>query len=177
MQQNHIVIENVSNQIIEDILMNLANLYSDTAYTNDMQLFRKQNSTSSFLVIFTNSPDFERFSYFVNYLRYPEGQDNFSPIVRGYYQTKDIQNKNDFAKGNWLMVYVSPNDKEFDNVTIVNFENENYLFDFGGKITKLDTVEEKFELNQLELSNYNHIMDIFPGETFESSAKPWWKFW
>jgi len=177
MEQNHIIIDNVSNQNIEDILMNLANLYSDTGYTNGIQLYRKQNSTSSFLVCFTNSPDFERFNYFVNYLRYPEGFDNFNPIVRGYYQTIDIKNKKDFSKGDWIMVYVSRNDKEFDNVNIVNSENENYIYDFGGKITKLNTIEEQFQLSQLDLTNYNHIIDVFPAKTFEKSTKPWWKFW
>lgn len=177
MEQNHIVIDNVSNQNIEDILMNLANLYADTGYTNGIQLYRKQNSTSSFLVCFTNSPDFERFSYFVNYLRYPEGLDNFNPIVRGYYQTKDIKNNKDFSKGDWIKVYVSKNGKEFDNVNVVNSENENYIYDFGGKITKLNTIEEQFELSQFDLINYNHIIEISPAKTFENATKPWWKFW
>jgi hypothetical protein len=177
MEQNHITIDNVSNQNIEDILMNLANLYSDTGYTNGIQLYRKQNSTSSFLVLFTNSPDLERFNYFVNYIRYSEGMDNYTPIVRGYFQTKDINNNKDFSVGDWIMVYVSSNDKEYDNVNIVNSNNENYLYDFGGKIKKLITIEEQFEFSQLDLINYNHILDIYPSKSFESSTKPWWKFW
>lgn len=177
MNQNHIIIDNISNQNIEDILMNLANLYSDSGYTNGIELYRKQKSTSSFLVCFTNSPDFERFNYFVNYLRYPEKYDDLNPIVRGYYQTKDIKERNNFSKGDWIMIYVSVNDKEYDNVNIVDSENQNFLYDFGGNITKLNTIEEQFEFSQLDLLNYNHITDIYPAKTFENSIKPWWKFW
>lgn len=177
MEKNHILIDNVSTQNIEEIVMNLANLYDESGYTVGMQLYRKHQSTNSFLVCFTNSPDFERFCYFINYLRYPEGFDNCNPMVRGYYQTKDITNKIDFGLGTWIMVYISKEDKEYDNVTIVNSENENYLYDFGGKITRLSKMEESFELSQAEIRNYNHIIDIFPAKAFEKATKPWWKLW
>lgn len=177
MNQNHIIIDNISNQNIEEALMSLANLYADSGYTDGIQLYRKQKSTSSFLVCFTNSPDFERFNYFVNYLRYPENNDSLNPIVRGYYQTKDIKEKNNFSKGDWIMIYVSVNDKEYDNVNIVDSENQNFLYDFGGNITKLNTIEEQFMFSQLDLLNYNHITDIYPAKAFEDSKKPWWKFW
>ncbi|TQI71222.1 hypothetical protein JM79_2149 [Gramella sp. Hel_I_59] len=66
----YIIVENIQTDIIEKVLMNLANLYASTEFVKGIQLFRKKGSTDSFLIIFTNTPDIERFNYFVNYIEY-----------------------------------------------------------------------------------------------------------
>ena len=172
-QENYIIVKDILTQEIEEILMELANLYSNTGFTDGMQLYRKKGDDTSFLVCFTNQPDFERFNYFVNYIHYPK---KGKPSVKGFYKVKDIDKKGDYTVGNWVLIYVSKTDKEYDNVIVVNENNENYLYDFGGKITKLKSIEESFHLITVDKENYNNIIDIFPS-TFESESKPWWKFW
>ncbi|TQI71223.1 hypothetical protein JM79_2150 [Gramella sp. Hel_I_59] len=76
------------------------------------------------------------------------------------------------------MVFVSKADKEYDNVHITNSSNRNYVFDFGGSVKALNSIEEKFELIATDIENYNHIIDIYPSEDFEQkNHKAWWKFW
>lgn len=178
MAENFIIIENVSEKEIESILMDLANLYADTGYTDAIQLYKKNNKNNSFLILFSNPPDFARFNYFVNYLRYPSGYEKLNPFLRGYYQTKDININNEFIVGDWIMVYVSESDKEYDNVYLVNKNEENYLYDFGGKIRKLNTTEERFNIKIFDITEYNHIIDIIPSvNAKEKIIKPWWKLW
>ncbi|MCR8666241.1 hypothetical protein NO995_00965 [Aestuariibaculum sp. M13] len=178
MNENYIIVENATERHLEDILMNLANLYADTAFVNGIQLYRKKDTYDSFLILFTNQPDFERFNYFVNYIKYPEGYDSFSPLLRGYYQISDIERDFEFKTGDWIMVYVSKHDTEYDNVSLVNIRNENFLYDFGGKVKKLGSQEELFNLIPFDKNDYHHLIDIIPSKTIETmEQKPWWKFW
>ncbi|WP_215937227.1 hypothetical protein [Winogradskyella psychrotolerans] len=178
MSENFIIVENVNQKELESILMDLANLYSDTEFANGIQLYRKKNHYDSFLILFSNQPDFKRFNFFINYIQYPVEHKQFSPYLRGFYKTSDIHPSTEFNVGNWIMVYVSKNDNEYDNVSLVNEKDDNYLYDFGGKIKKLKSMEEMFKLKTYDLSNYYHIIDIVPYKTVENlEQKPWWKFW
>ncbi|MBI3235253.1 MAG: hypothetical protein HYZ42_14660 [Bacteroidetes bacterium] len=172
-QENYIIIENISTKEIEEILMELANLYSDTGYTHGLQLYQKKGNDKSFLICFTNSPDFERFNYFVNYIHYPE---KGNPKVKGFYKVTDIDTNAEYKKGHWILVFVSKTDEDYDNVIIVNENHENFLLDFGDKIKKLETIEESFKLVSVSKEDYNHIIDINPSPK-ENESKPWWKFW
>lgn len=178
MTENFIIVENTEERDLEHILMNMANLYADIEFVNGIQLYRKKSNYNSFLILFTNQPDFDRFSYFVNYIKYPEGFESFSPFLRGYFKTIDIKKTYEFKVGEWIMVYVSKNDKEYDNVNLVNDKNENYLYDFGGKVKKLKSKEEIYKLIPFDKNDYYHIIDIIPSKSVEQlKLKPWWKFW
>ena len=174
MTENFIIVEKVQEADLESILMDLANLYADTKFVNGIQLSRKKDSFDSFLITFANQPDFARFNYFVNYIRFPVEYENFSPFLRGYYRTADVKQPTDFTTGEWLMVYIPQNPKEFDNVHFVNAQNENYVYDFGGTITKLPIIEETYQLISLDKSLYHHVIDIFPSKRFknENARKP-----
>ena len=76
------------------------------------------------------------------------------------------------------MVYVSKNDRDYDNVNLVNNKNESYLYDFGGKVKRLQTIEEMFKLISFDKNNYYHILNIIPSKSAKKwKLKPWWKFW
>lgn len=167
MTENFIIVENVNERELESILMDLANLYADTEFVNGIQFYRKKDKYDSFLILFSNQPDFERFNYFVNYIKYPAEYEKFSPFIRGFYKTSDIKQNSEFNIGEWIMVYISINDKEYDNVNLVNEKNDNYLYDFGGKIKKLKSIEEMFKLISFDKSNYYHILDIIPSKSIE----------
>lgn len=76
--------------------------------------------------------DNERFYYLVNYLNYPEGID-YKIEIEGFTTGKE-QNK---LKDKNLLVYISPNDKEYDNVFVVTSDNENFKVEFDGRITEI----------------------------------------
>lgn len=180
MQENYIIAENISTHGIEEILRDLANLYSDITYADGIQLYQKKDDSTSFLICFTNPPDFDRFSYFVNYIHYPEN--GKSTTVKGFYQVTDIDIKGEFKIGNWVLVFVSKMDEDYDNVLVVNENHEHFLIDFGGKITKLIGIEESFKLPRIKKEDYNHIINISPKpkpktNPQENQLKPWWKFW
>lgn len=167
MTENFIIVENVNEKDLEKILQDLANLYVETEYVNGIKLFRNNTKSDSFLILFSNNPDFDRFNFFVNYIKYSKEFDNFSPFVRGFYKTSDIQLQNEFNMGTWIMIYVSKNDQDYDNVTLVNEKNESYLFDFGGNIKKLESLEETFKFISVDKCQYDKILDIFPTEGIE----------
>ncbi|WP_298318042.1 hypothetical protein [uncultured Aquimarina sp.] len=131
-----------------------------------------------FLIQFDNSPDFERFGYFVNYLVYPIDFLEFKAEVRGYYRTKDVISFPELKKGNWLMFYINHKDQEPDNVYITDGANYSYSIDFGGNLKKLDDTVKYFEKFSFDLDDFNHIIDIYPDPSEELiQTKPWWKFW
>lgn len=174
MKENYIIVENVSAQDIESILTDFANEYPDANPVKGIQLYAKQNDARSFLVGFTNRPDFDIFSFCINYLRYPRGFENFDPYVRGYFRTENLHTGGGFNMGEWVVVYLSENDTEYDNVSVVNENNHTYLYSFTGKTKKMDLSEERFERVERNINDYRHVTDIFPSK---NSGKPWWKFW
>lgn len=178
MTENFILLKTERQQQLENILFDLANLYSDTEYVRGMQLFRKKGEIDSFLVRFTNSPDFERFNYFTNYLVYPIDHPDFKPIVRGFYLTADIKQYPQLNRGRWVMVFVNENDENCDNVYLVNEDNRTFIYDFGGNLKALVEAIHEYRDYNIDLKNYHHIIEVFPTKTDQiTEVKPWWKFW
>ena len=59
-------------------------------------------------------------------------------------------------KSKKILVFISPNDNEYDNVYVTTDENKNYKVDFGGRITlsdekKLYKIPPKLNLNNPEI--------------------------
>ena len=178
MSENYIIVEGVNEKKLESVLMDLANLYADIPFVDGMQLYRQKENYNSFLILFSNQPDLDRFSYFVNYINYPSGYEEFSPFIKGFFKTSNIEKNYEFKIGEWLMIYISKKNKEYDNVNIINVSNDNYLFDFGGRVKKLASPEEMYTLIPCNKNDYHHIIDIIPSKSAEKmETKPWWKFW
>lgn len=55
-QENYIIVKDILTLEIEEILKELANLYSNTGFIDSMQLYRKKGDDTSFLVCCTNQP-------------------------------------------------------------------------------------------------------------------------
>lgn len=182
LKENFILVENINETAISAILSNLADLYSDTGFTHGIELSRHATSNRKFLVTFRNNPDFDRFAYFVNYIHYPADVEVLGIFVKGFYQIKEVNATIDFKSGEWLQLYVSKNDTEYDNVSIVNADNKEFLYDFGGKIKNLGFTEERYHLPSIDKNEYSLITVINPSASSSTNssqehAKPWWKFW
>ena len=73
MEESFILVENVSQKDLTNVIKSFANLYSDIEFVEGIQLYRKSENTNSFLIQFSNQPDFEIFCYLVNYIKYLKG--------------------------------------------------------------------------------------------------------
>lgn len=178
MEQHYITVENIASQDLEICLMDLANLYAQTDFVNGLQLRKRKGYKDTFFIEFLNQPDFERFVFFVNYLHYPEHLHTNDQVVRGYFNTEGFNVKHEYNYGEWLMIYVSKTDKNFDNVNIVNCNNQSFILDFGGRIKKLKECPTPFFKSEIIKSQYELIISIAPTKVIETSdTTPWWKFW
>jgi hypothetical protein len=180
MQNNFIYVENVKERDLLKALQDLANLYSETGYTDQIKFYRKKNKYDFFAITFTNLPDFDRFSYFVNYLYLPCDLDKFEPKIKGFYKVENITDNHEFKIKNWVQLFMTKDETEADEVSLVNENNENYNFQFGGIVTKLDKKLETYQFIDLDLNEYNLIKDIKPSVTkkpITSKSKSWWRFW
>jgi len=127
---NLILIKGGAYNDIKKALRQWINLYSkDLQDGLTFQLYK--NGSGNHIIQADERLDNERFYYLVNYLNYPEGIE-YKIDIEGYTTGKD---KNEL-KNKELLVYISPTDKEFDNVFVTTSENENFKVDFGGRITE-----------------------------------------
>lgn len=177
---HHILVRNISQGQIQSIIMDMANLYKTTPFVQGIEIYEALDQPESFLILFPEQPDIERFAYFVNYIEYPIRQKGLSPVVVGYFDTKHSAKKGPYMVGEWLMVYVSENDDEHDEVFIATEKNETFRFSFRGRVKKLDQNEKPFAFQAIDLSNYSDLTEIIPGpdaDNREFGNKSWWKFW
>lgn len=173
---NYIIIKNTTATKVEDSVSQMVDLYTDTGFVNSVII--NQVDAGHFLIEFPNQPDFERFSYFVNYLRYPEGFNNYNPLVYGIWNVLEPLDKISAANGEKLLIYISKFDKEYDNVIVENSKGDTYQYSFSGRIKETNRREN----NYLELitipENYTEHIEIVPTkEVTNRELKPWWKLW
>lgn len=95
------------------------------------QLFK--NGQENHVIQVDERVDNVRFFYLLNYLNYPEGI-HYKIDIQGYTTGKT----DDKFKNQNLLVYISPSDKDYDNVCITTSENKKFKLDFGGKIMELN---------------------------------------
>ena len=165
------VIKDVEENQLIKIVKNIVNLYSELYCVNGIQVLNNESNT--FLIYFSTVPDFEIFCYFVNYIKYPEGV-TVSPNVKGYYKQSIAELNHNFNDSRWLVVYVSVNDKDYDNCNVLNSQNIAFVYDFGGRI-KSAIPEFKYQVENINKEDFLLVKNMKP-ETPVSSV-PWWKFW
>jgi len=174
MEQSFLLASGIPEESLLDGLMEFANTYREHKFVEDIEVYRKKGS-QEYLILFPNAPSLDHFAFAVNYLKYIP-KNTVPTRVSGYFFNHAGSIEHSFQTGAFIKLYVSSNDKEYDNVNIVNSTNETYLYGFDGSRKKLDVTEELFEVPSLELDDFNHILNIIPGKV-ESENKPWWKFW
>lgn len=78
----------------------------------------------------------EKFNYLINYLRYPEGIE-YNISIEGYATVHDEKIYPQNLLNKKILVYLSDNDKEYDNVFVTTEDNETYKIDFNGKVSRV----------------------------------------
>lgn len=140
---NLILINGGAYNEIKKALRQWIELYRDQI-DSDLNFKLYKNGKGNHIIQADDRLDNETFFYLVNYLKYPEGIE-YNIDVEGYTtgEEKTLKSKK-------LLVYISPNDNEYDNVFVTTNENENYKVEFGGKITA--TNENKLFRNPQDFS-------------------------
>lgn len=125
---NLIIINGGAYNDIKKALRQWIDLYSKDLH-NDLTFQIFKNGRGNHIIQVDKRLDNERFFYLVNYLHYPENIE-YKVFIEGYTKGKD---KNELLDKD-LLIYISPTDKEYDNVSVATSENKNFKVDFGGKI-------------------------------------------
>lgn len=126
-----ILVKGGSYSDVKKALQQWIDLYSDSI-SDSLRFELYKNGKGNHVIKADTRLDNERFYYLVNYIKYPEGIE-YKVDVEGFTKGEYGSNLN----GQNLLVYISKNDSEYDNVYAVNEKNEHYKIDFGGKVKSI----------------------------------------
>ncbi|NIK93218.1 hypothetical protein GZ212_13730 [Mangrovimonas sp. CR14] len=150
--KNIIEIKGASLNDVKQALENWIDLYSDNFSSKlDFKIF--DNGIDRQIIIADNLLDNKHFFYLLNYLKFPEGIE-YNVEIKGLAKGKNIDKR---LNDKELLVYISKNDKEFDNVYVVTTENKHYKIDFGGKVTQ--QADNKF-YSTFDMSNLKNPLTL-----------------
>ena len=129
-----IVVNHANHEDIKKALTEFCNLYNKNHYAAMPRL--QQLSPDSFVVTFPFDTDFATFCFAVNFMKYPIDI-KWKADVKGWTTTRPgddwITDENANKK---IMLFLDPNDKEYDNVFISTDENVVYKLSFAGRRAK-----------------------------------------
>ena len=148
----YIKITGANSSSLVEAVQQLANLYAELLFTHSIVINQSVNETDHFQIKFTNTPDFERFKYFVNYLHGPDVKD-YNATTRGYWTISENDELPSKHLHKRVMLFVPETDTEGDNVYAVFQDDPNtYKFDFAmvhkyqeSKDVSLEFEEELFD--------------------------------
>ena len=151
-----VIIEDVSENDINKILQEFCNSYNKETYQAIPRLTKL--SDKKFAVTFPYDINFEIFCFFINYVNYPMGFDRHFKTI-GWTTTKstDIWITEKSVNKN-VMLFVSDNDTEYDNVFLTTSDNIGYKLGFA-------MGEEKQLLNKSEKTYVKQPIDFSEIET------------
>ncbi len=173
-----IIIKNTSRKDIEKSVLDMANIYADTEFVYPVEIYRSTLSGNTFFIKFPNIPDFDRFSYFVNYLEFPINIENYHPKVFGIWKLQEKINGVDFEIGETIGLYLSKKDDEHDNVYMVNSKSKVYKYAFYNEVFDVDIIEYHYNEIVKPIGSLELYKKVSPSkELIDKVTKPWWKFW
>ena len=158
-KDNYILIDGPNEQMLKTAVQQLSDLYSDTEFTKDIQVFKSIIKDNQFVIRFTNQPDFERFKYFVNYLHYPEIS-KYSAIVMGLWTLNEKAINLNHLSGKRILLYVSESDQEGDNVYGIMEDGDITIklgFALGEEYKELD--KKEFDFREPEISDEDYTLN------------------
>ena len=146
MESNYIKVIGTTLSNLKKALSDWIELYSKDL-PNDFNIKLYEFNMNSFILIPNSLSDYQ-FFFLVNYLEYPINL-KYEVDVKGYINTSNVHNSIDNQE---LLVYISKNDKEYDNVYAVTHENITFKIDFGSNITKVknELLYHKDEIGDLK---------------------------
>ncbi len=175
MNQSFILASGVREHLLIEGLMDFANLYRIEAFAQNISIFREKGELN-YLVLFADAPRFEHFAFAVNAIRHIKQKDQILPTVSGYFLNEPGEATPYFLTQGVTKVYVSEIDEERDNVNAVTQNGQTFYYSFGGRVSDLAENEQAFEVPDVDLENFHHLIDVIPAPE-HTKNKPWWKIW
>ncbi len=162
MNRNIILIDGYSQKEIEAYLRKWVREYKDDL-NPDMEIYIYKDLENKHYLTIENMISNSYFYYLVNFLSNPSAnRSNFN--IKGYC----IGIENNLLFNIHHLVYVSPNDKEGDNVYCVTEKNENYKIQFDNNILPLN---ENVSYVEVYDYNFNKPYKIIKAESITSKNR------
>ena len=127
-----VVIENAPYSLVKQVLTDFTANY-DNPQQQHLKPFSKLHKVTDnkTVVTFPYDIDFEIFCYLVNYLKYPF-EIQYSPKIKAWTTTKSSYNwLNSKLEDKKVMLFIDPNDKEYDNVMLTTEDNVQFKIGFA----------------------------------------------
>jgi len=127
-----ILVENVDYNMIKKAVQDFTKNYDNPQQSRLKPISRLHKVDNNRIVItFPYDIEFEIFCYYVNYLKYPMDL-NYKANVTGWTSTKSTDNwlNNEFEKEK-AMLFIDPNDDEYDNVMLTTEKGRTYKIGFA----------------------------------------------
>ncbi|PSG90909.1 hypothetical protein [Aurantibacter aestuarii] len=127
-----ILVENVDYNLIRRAVQDFTKNYDNPQQSHLKPISELHKSDNNQVVItFPYDIDFEIFCYYVNYLKYPMDL-NYKANVTGWTSTKSTDHwlNKDFENQK-SMLFIDPNDREYDNVMLTTEDGRTYKIGFA----------------------------------------------
>lgn len=168
--ENLIIIEGGAYQDVKKALRQWVEIYSDELeysgeLPKDFSFKLSKISRGKHSITVNEQVDNETFFYLVNYLKYPE-EIEYKIDIKGYTIGKEY---NEF-KNKQILVYISDNDSDYNNVCVVDSDNLNYRIDFGRKIERMTEFIEYRKPNNFDTLS-SEIVRISINDIFKDKER------
>ncbi len=127
-----IIVGNAKLETLKQVITDFTRNY-DNPEQADLKPASKiyQIDDSKFAITFPYDIDFEILCYYVNYLKYPM-EINYQPTVLAWTSTSSsYQWLNDTFDNNKVIMFIDPNDNEYDNVMITTEDGKGFKVGFA----------------------------------------------
>lgn len=169
MIQNYIVINGIQKVELESALENLVKEYTSYEKFGSLKLLEIDSLNDVYAVRFEKEPDFERFSYVVNFLKYPIGPEYKNADVKGYYSLNEELPINSISNER-LMLYIPNDDKSYFNVSVKSESNKSFKFDWDSEEHMFKEFESDITFDEPDLDISNRQTLSFYG--FQKDENP-----
>lgn len=124
-----ILVKGPKEEELTTVLVKFCEMYNQNNSSLALKFYKKEAET--FLITFPDDVDFELFCYLVNYLKYPmDMKYDADPIGWTTAEQVDAWRTN-AIKGKRVLVFIDPQDDEYDNVMVTTENNETFEIGFA----------------------------------------------
>ncbi|MCO7355734.1 hypothetical protein [Riemerella anatipestifer] len=147
-----IIVEGAKYEVVKKAIQQFCNIYNKENYIAVIKLSKLSETTS--ILTFPYDIEFGTFCFLTNYLYYPNDI-FYKADIKAWTTTKlndEFISEENVNK--YVMLYIPPEDQEYDNVYMTTEQNVGYILGFAvGGVKKLDTPRESFIGNKYEIED------------------------
>jgi hypothetical protein len=154
-----VMVKGINYEDLKRVLTGFCNVYNKEKYQALPRLTKL--SESEFVITFPTDIDFEILCYFVNYIKYPVEIPSMADVLAWTTTKQGDAGIPRESLNKKIMLFISANDTEYDNVFMTNSDNVGYKLDFSMNPKKraLEMPEKPFisppvELSELDAHEY-----------------------